>query len=555
VKIDKFAFVSGSGPGKPGLEIWPNRIVLFIGPNNGGKSRALAEIQQYINPTTNFGALVVNYVKRSNIESDEFDSKLIRVRGQKQAGDDPSLSTVVVEMRGARVLLNVDTLKSHINNNSNPSMNQYVGNNFLRHFYINLGGSNRLALTNKVEAQPVRTNAKTTISALLNNDSVREELSDIVFKAFNQYLAIDPTQMPQIQYKLVSQKPENGVEKRFDDHSLDFFNRGMALADASDGTKAFIGILAEVMAGDPDIVFIDEPEAFLHPSLQYLLGQQIAEKASAGKQVYAATHSPSFLLGCVLSGAEVDVVRLTHRSGNATARHLDSSRIKTLMTDPLFRSVGASNALFFESAVVVEGDSDRAFYEEVNTRLLRFEDRGVRHASFLNAHNKQTAVNIVKPLREIGIPAASILDIDWIKEDGQVWDRYFSAMGAPSGLKESIAMARRSVRASFEKKFIDFKRHGGINLLDDEERLAAEAFFSQCDSYGLFTVRSGELESWLPSLQVERTKSKWLASIFASMGSDPDQGGYLKPSSDDVWDFLCRIAEWAADPNRLGMAS
>ena len=66
--------------------------------------------------------------------------------------------------------------------------------------------------------------------------------------------------------------------------------------------KAFVGIIAEVMAGDPDIIFIDEPEAFLHPSLQYLLGQQIAANSSSSKQVYAATHSPSFLLGCALQG-------------------------------------------------------------------------------------------------------------------------------------------------------------------------------------------------------------------------------------------------------------
>lgn len=553
MKIDKLVFVAGDSANSSLLQVHPRRITLFIGPNNGGKSRALIEIQQSLNPTTNYSYVVFKEVIRSPIDSTELEEKLSKIQRPKLPGENASPDVIAVEGRIGRQQVHLSILQRAISNPVDEGTLQYFGSSFLRYFYINLGGSDRLSLTNATQAEPVGTPPKTTIAALHQNDVIREELSEIVFKAFDQYLVIDPTQMPNIQYKLSDTKAAGNIEKRLDAEAAAFFKKSMALADASDGTKAFIGILAEVMAGDPDVIFIDEPEAFLHPSLQYILGQQISAKALADKQIYVATHSPSFLLGCVLSGAIVDIVRLTHRSGSATARYLDSTRVRKLMTDPLFRSVGAANALFHESAVVVEGDSDRAFYEEINSRINRYGDGGIRHASFLNAHNKQTAVNIVRPLRDIGIPAASILDIDWIKEDGQVWDRYFESMGAPLGLKESLATARRSVRKSLEGTGKDYKREGGIDLLSGDAKLSAIAFFDQIDSYGLFTVRTGELESWLRNMNVERTKSKWLISIFNAMRSDPKDTDYLKPADDDVWELLRRVAKWTANSSRLGM--
>jgi AAA15 family ATPase/GTPase len=48
----------------------------------------------------------------------------------------------------------------------------------------------------------------------------------------------------------------------------------MLISDASDGVKAFIGILSELIAGDPKVILVDEPEAFLHPSLATTLGNE-----------------------------------------------------------------------------------------------------------------------------------------------------------------------------------------------------------------------------------------------------------------------------------------
>lgn len=553
MKIKNLVFKAGRSAGGDPLTFSPKHITLFIGPNNGGKSRALMDLQHNWAPTGHYDPVIFAAVDTSPISEEEFRDKLQKLERPKLAGENSSPDTIALQGRGGRQIVHLSILKSGLSTSPDVNSRQYAAQHFLRHFFINLDGTGRLQLANPAMAEPIGQNPTTTVSTLFQNDEIRSRLSHVTKAAFNQFLVIDPTQMPNLTYRLSDDEPTGGVEKRLDSESVKFFEDCLPLQDASDGTKAFIGILAEVLAGDPDIIFVDEPEAFLHPSLSYLLGQQIASSAVNEKQVFAATHSSSFLLGCVLSGAKVDVVRLTHRNGNATARLLSSERLAELMVDPLFRSVGATTALFYENAIVVEGDSDRAFYDEINNRLTRTGDCGISHSTILNAHNKQTAVNIVKPLREIGIPTAFIFDIDWLKEDGQVWDRYFSALGAPTGLKESFAAARRSVRGSLEAIDPNYKRNGGINLLSGSERQTAEAFFDQMEEYGLFTVRSGELENWLPNLNVERTKSKWLASIFAAMGSHPNDPGYLHPATDDVWAFMGRIKEWTSNPNRRGM--
>lgn len=260
-------------------------------------------------------------------------------------------------------------------------------------------------------------------------------------------------------------------------------------------------------------------------------------------------------MGCLSAGVSIDVVRLTHRAGRGTAQLLPAARLSQMMNDPLLRSVGVVSALFYESSVVVEADADRAFYEEINNRLNLYSSLGVRHAIFLNAHNKQTASEIVAELRQVGVPSALVVDIDWIKEDGQVCNKYFNAAGIPEGLRQGLRNMRQTVRGYLTNANADYKRQGGISLLSGDELATAVSFFNQMETYGLFTVRSGELESWLSHLGCNRNKSVWLGEVFSALGSDPSLPAYVRPAQDDVWKFVSDIAAWVSNPDRLGMGT
>jgi hypothetical protein len=224
-----------------------------------------------------------------------------------------------------------------------------------------------------------------------------------------------------------------------------------------------------------------------------------------------------------------------------------------LMRNPLLRSTGVINALFYEYAVVVEADTDRAFYDEINSRLLLSKDaRAIPHCLFLNARNKQTLWEIVRPLRDLGIPVATIVDIDVYKEGGTVWSNFLQGGNVPEITRKGLSDARALIKKAFEATNTEPKRDGGVDVLSQGDKEAANNLFDQLDEYGLFAVRRGELESWLPSLGVIGKAPKWLIDVFDKMGDDPNAEGYLNPSTGDVWDFIGKISHWLQNPTRKG---
>jgi hypothetical protein len=97
------------------------------------------------------------------------------------------------------------------------------------------------------------------------------------------------------------------------------------------------------------------------------------------------------------------------------------------------------------------------------------------------------------------------------------------------------------------------KRDGGISVLEGAEQDAARNLFDQLDDYGIFTVRGGEVESWLKPLGATGHGPAWLIDVFERMGEDPNAVSYLTPSEDDVWLFLSTVKRWLANPARHGI--
>jgi hypothetical protein len=241
-----------------------------------------------------------------------------------------------------------------------------------------LNGQNRINLVADQNGGDLQQPAGTSFQKLFRDDVLRSQYSEVVQKSLGSYPVLDPTALGQLRLRLsTSRPPSPEIERGLGKVSVAFHAAAQHIADASDGAKAFSGVLAEIMAGDPQVLLMDEPEAFLHPALAFNLGREIARSlAATDKRMFVLTHSPEFLMGCIQSGVPINVVRLTYRNGSPTARLLPSSDIARLMRNPLLRSTGVISALFYESVVVTEADPDRAFYQEINERLLRI-GRGI----------------------------------------------------------------------------------------------------------------------------------------------------------------------------------
>lgn len=309
-------------------------------------------------------------------------------------------------------------------------------------------------------------------------------------------------------------------------------------------------MLAAVVSDDFRVIFIDEPEAFLHPTLSRKLGRRLtALAAERSANVFVATHSSDFLMGCVEAG-DVDVVRLTYKRNVATSRNLPSGTLATMMNTPLLRSTGVLSGLFYEGVVVAEDDADRAFYQETARRLTEGQSESVSDALFLNAQNKQTINRIIAPLREVGIPAAAIVDLDIIKDRG--FNDLLKAASVPETQLTAWNTQRSGIARAFDDASLDMKKVG-VDGLPGSEKESAQNLIDTVAGYGVFIVPVGELERWFQPLTTREDfpgKSGWFAWIFDLMEKEPE---VLADQRDDVWKFLRSIASWISDPERKGI--
>ena len=543
---------------------------MFVGPNNPGKSLVLREIGSALFDPTDArfpharswpGYIDPNkrrIIRRLRAPEPEW----ARIRSYFENVDATGMAYVGSLLSGGQIqapYLDTHRLLKGIEEENRPDLMAQARDMVRRSQVEILDGQQRLNLINPRPLGNLKQVPTNHLQALFRDDARRRRLAEMTKEAFGMYFVIDPTAGGQLQVAMSPDLPRTVEEERsLTDEAIRFYSDSTPIAEMSDGVKAYSGILAAVLSTELKLVLIDEPDAFLHPPLARRLGTILTILASERDgNVLASTHDSNFLMGCIQAGKPVNVVRLTYRDGIATARLLEADRLRNMMRDPLLRSTRVMDALFHQGAFVCEADSDRAFYQEINDRLLGENQGAAVDCIFLNSQNKQTIRRIVGPLRDMGIPAAGIVDLDIIKKgnDHDLSD-LMKAANVSDGLVKSLGQLRGEVGSAFAAQNLSPKR-AGVGSLGDPEQQAAEVLLRDLAEYGIFLVPVGELERWLPGLGVPsdtpEQKRDWLPLIFGEMGCDPDEAGYLKPSADDVWSFVQHIGKWIADPSRKGM--
>jgi predicted ATPase len=552
--ITNIAFKFGKGPGSAPEKTKLTPVTVFVGPNNSGKSKVLSEILTHCSGAEISGRDVIVAGLEFSPPSPIQAEKIIERHTQEPDPGQPMQPGEILYGSQQRGTYRIDRneLLEYLQDTTDDGFRRY----YLNFNTLMLDGPGRIGLVQPQPAGDLQKVPVTSLQALFSDDVKRAEVRRILREAFGFYFTIDPTLLGQLRIRFSSREPSDEMEERgFHDAAVRFHAAGLPIENTSDGVKAFTGMIIEIIAGDPSVILIDEPEAFLHPSLAFQLGKEISQLASGTqKSLLVSTHSANFVMGCIQSGAPVNIIRLTYRSGVATARILRNDEILRLMRNPLLRSTGLLSGLFYEFVVVTEADADRAFYQEINERLLRLTpDSGIPNCLFLNAQNKQTVQTLIRPLRDLGIPAAAIVDVDILKEGGAVWSGFLEGGFVPTIERQALALSRTEVNRRFDATNRDMKRDGGIDLLAPDDREAATNLFERLAEYGLFVVPRGEIESWLPTLRATGHGPNWLIDIFEKMGEDPSIPEYIRPGPGDVWEFMASLKKWLTNPNRKGI--
>tara|TARA_R110000851_G_scaffold207537_2_gene359656 strand:+ start:48185 stop:49867 length:1683 start_codon:yes stop_codon:yes gene_type:complete len=557
--IEKIKLKSGSSQAQPNLEIELTPITVFVGPNNSGKSRILIEIEKFSRNTSGQpNDLILQNLVFKSLTKNEIETELDKITQKPKLNETIAAGQIIIgkvsSQENSAVRVKVDK-NEVVRVAQNPSKNVWYSR-YINLYTLRLDGTNRLNLLNEQNAGDLQSTPTNHLSHLFIDNDLRKELRRIIYEAFGKYYVIDPTNIGKLRVRLSDEEPKSErEEKGWENEAINFHKKALLIDEASDGVKAFSGILTTLLAGDPKITLIDEPEAFLHPALSNKLGKEIGKSLrNSHKRLLVATHSSSFLMGCIQSAAPLNIVRLTYKNGVPTSRILPKEKILHLMRHPLLRSTGVLNGLFYETVIVTEADSDRAFYQEINERLLSESDnRGISNCLFINAQNKQTVWEIVKPLRELGIPAVGIIDIDVLKEGGQVFTKLLDGAFIPQLNHQPYHNQRKSLYDTLNATGQNWKINGGIDLLNGEDKEACSNFLNQLTDYGIFVIQKGELESWLKHLNATGHGSNWLIDIFSKMGDNPEEVNYTKPTNGDVWDFIGEVKKWIENPNKKGI--
>ncbi len=558
LKITSIEFRAGSKVGEPALQVAPNNVVILVGPNNSGKSLALKEIENICGGKINSGK-VINTI---NVDTPNDAATL-----------QPLLETFEIPTPEGQVE-NADNiwLNQHSFENQNPIRQQFnraelleiVSNNgfnnanvkaLVKFYQIRLDGRTRFSLADAKPSGDILSTPLNHLWKLFKDDVAREEVRRLTEEAFGLHFVIDPTGMLQFKIRMSSRAPANKAEEQgLDEVSRSFHLAAQEIKELSDGVQAFVGLISAILSLPHKILLIDEPEAFLHPPLARRLGANLARLArERDASLITSTHSADFVMGCLESVTNTIVVRFTFENNVPTARVLSDVDLQEMIKNPLLRSTGTLRALFHRAAIVGESDSDRAFYDEINNRLLQ-NNRGIKDALFINAQNKQTIRKVVGPLRKIGVPAVAIVDLDIIRMPGDLTrlmvDCNVSAIHQISYETERVWLLselQAVVGAG------DPLKNGGINLLTGANLVRANNFLSNLKQYGIFLVPSGEAETWLAAVGAIGHGSEWLIDMFSKIGQTPGDANYRHPAADDVWQFMDSINNWIQDPNRLGI--
>ncbi len=361
--INALTLQFGRAPGLSPETIGTTPVTVFVGPNNSGKSKVLSEIHQFCTSgQKNASDVIVERIDFSSMPQETAEERIQHVTLKPNFNEALHPDHVIVGKRGHRQQVpRRELIDSLINVDAHTStLCQW----YLTYNTLLLDGQSRINLVGPQNAGDLQQAPQTSFQVLFRDNQKRASVRRIVYDAFGTHLVVDPTNLGQLRLRLSSIEPSSEAQERgIHEEAVQFHSEALPIQEASDGVKAFAGMITEIIAGDPVILIIDEPEAFLHPALSFSLGKEIALASSGSeKRLFVSTHSPNFVMGCIQSGASINIVRLTYRDNAATARLLPSEELLALMRNPLLRSTSVLDGLFYEFVVVTESDTDRAFY-------------------------------------------------------------------------------------------------------------------------------------------------------------------------------------------------
>ena len=240
----------------------PSDVVVLVGPNNAGKSRALKEIEDHASKSIT--GIVVKEVKFDYSGTvDELSSYIEDHSTIDDAGRYPIY-------KGYRFSVMCRTLPQ-LWNNKLMDLTPF--------FCMRIPTESRITDSNPIQSIDfLNKPASHPIHMLFEDDRLERRISEYFYRAFGESLIvyrIGGKTIPLLVGEDVQlEGGEDRVSRSYNDRLL---NSTTQLVDQGDGMRSFASVVLHLLTPiTPSILLLDEPEAYLHPPQARLLGGIIA---------------------------------------------------------------------------------------------------------------------------------------------------------------------------------------------------------------------------------------------------------------------------------------
>lgn len=532
------------------IQVPPVGVTVVVGPNNAGKSTLLRECYE---------SMHLDFETRST-------GRMMQAAPMSLEGSAADILAWLIqhvsynESHGFTALNNEAKLNPEMIRQSLPNLWARAQaaqrlSGYLASFFVYYATTDtRLLQSNPA---PVREDARQPaihpVHTLADDPERLKRASDIAESVFGEPLILDDYSAAnrlRIGKVTIPAPRRDEVDPAYRDAVLSL----PELSQQGDGRRSFLGLLLPMLSARHPLVFVDEPEAFLHPPQAAALGRHLgALCAEGGLQLVLATHDRHLLTGLLEGGAPLTVVRVDRFQLGRMAKQIQPSELTELWNEPALRYTNALDGLFHRLVVLVEGDRDARFYSACPDAAHEsgMVDFAGSEVLFVPCNGKGGMSKLTRALSGLGVPLVVTPDIDILANRSEL-KAIVQSLGADwtESLEDKHSLATSRVeRISAPLQVKDIHRLVGSyderpltgHLADDIRRLlrasgggwylaksagiaalgtggighAATELLKELDSIGLVVVSEGELESFAREIGVAKGPS-WVAAAIAA---------------------------------------
>ena len=439
-----------------------NDIVVFVGPNNAGKSASLKEAATLVKAKTNRGKVLKDI--SIGKEGDETELFELLNKTASKSFDNPRQ----ILYRGFGFTIWEQTAKSNFSNHTKG-----VGE--LASLFIN-----SLSTEDRIRAANPANNIKLTTEALQHpihylqkDDQLENRFSDYFRQAFGTDLIVHRNAGSEVPLYIGEKPIPKTGEDRVSSSFLSELEKLDLLHEQGDGMRSFVGVILNAFISNHSILFIDEPEAFLHPPQSRLLGKMLAKDLPSARQLFLATHSEDFLKGLLDANiSNLKIIRIQRDGLINRVSSLTSSDIDSIWNDSLLRHSNVLDGLFHSKVVICESDSDCRFFSAVLS--AQFDNTGsiAPDILFIHCGGKHRIPTAIKALTKLNVPIIVVSDFDVLNDINPIKEIYEDLGGVWSDIESDWKVVKKEIEQKRpEFLTVDIKREIEATLNSTTERI------------------------------------------------------------------------------------